>query len=57
MYQESHCEKGLCKMEINEKRIKQIEEMGQLDLSKNEYGYQIHLLNIIGEIEGHQYKS
>lgn len=29
-------------------------ENGQLDLSNNEYGYKIHLLNIIGEIEGHQ---
>ncbi len=54
MYQDSQCEKGLCKMEINEERIKQIEKIGQVDLSKNEFGYRIHLLNIIGEIEGHQ---
>ncbi len=54
MYQDNQCEKGLCKMEIEEKRAKQIVEMGQVDLSQNEYGYHIHLLNIIGEIEGHQ---
>ena len=54
MYQESQCEKGLCKMELESKRTKQIVEMGQVDLDANEYGYRIHLLNIIGEIEGHQ---
>ncbi len=54
MYQDGQCEKGLCKMEINEERMKQIEKIGQVDLSKNEFGYRIHLLNIIGEIEGHQ---
>lgn len=54
MYQDNQCEKGLCKMELNDKRIKQVEEIGQVDLSDNEYGYRIHLLNIIGEIEGHQ---
>lgn len=31
-----------------------IREVGQLDLQDNSYGYKIHLLNIIGEIEGHQ---
>lgn len=31
-----------------------IREVGQLDLQANSYGYKIHLLNIIGEIEGHQ---
>lgn len=54
MYQESQCEKGLCKKEIEEKCTKQIVEMGQIDLSENIHGYRIHLLNIIGEIEGHQ---
>ena len=53
MNQESRCDKGLCKMEIEEKRNKQIMDMGQVDLSANKYGYRIHLLNIIGEIEGH----
>ncbi len=54
MLQNNQCEKNLCKMEINETRKKQIEEMGQVDLAENEFGYRIHLLNIIGEIEGHQ---
>ncbi len=27
---------------------------GQFNLSNNEFGYKIHLLNIIGEIEGHE---
>lgn len=54
MYQENVCEKSLCKKETEEKCTKQIMEMGQIDLSENAYGYRIHLLNIIGEIEGHQ---
>lgn len=29
-------------------------ENGQIILNENEYGYKIHLLSIIGEIEGHQ---
>lgn len=32
----------------------QIKENGQLNMTGNAYGYRIHLLNIIGEIEGHQ---
>lgn len=31
-----------------------LKELGQMDLNENAYGYRIHLLNIIGEIEGHQ---
>lgn len=54
MYQESQCDKGLCKMELEQQRTKALNETGQADLSENEYGYRIHLLNIIGEIEGHQ---
>lgn len=54
MDRENRCEKSLCKKEIEEKCTKQIVEMGQIDLSENVYGYRIHLLNIIGEIEGHQ---
>lgn len=34
--------------------LKEIKENGQMDLEDNAYGYKIHLLNIIGEIEGHQ---
>lgn len=36
------------------KEQEQIKENGQIDLKTNCYGYKIHLLNIIGEIEGHQ---
>lgn len=32
----------------------QIELNGELNLDENTYGYNIHLLNIIGEIEGHE---
>ncbi|MDO5156624.1 MAG: ATP-dependent Clp protease proteolytic subunit [Eubacteriales bacterium] len=39
-------------MEKNEQE--QINNNGQIDLVTNRYGYKIHLLNIIGEIEGHQ---
>ena len=39
---------------VEEKQQEQIKENGQLDLKTNRYGYKIHLLNIIGEIEGHQ---
>ena len=31
----------------------QVELNGELNLDENTYGYNIHLLNIIGEIEGH----
>lgn len=45
-------------MEQEEQQVQQeqekIREVGQLDLQDNSYGYKIHLLNIIGEIEGHQ---
>lgn len=54
MHQDGQCEKGFCKMELDSNRMKQIEEIGQVDLAENEFGYHIHLLNIIGEIEGHQ---
>lgn len=36
------------------KQEEQIKESGQILLDKNEKEYQIHLLSIIGEIEGHQ---
>lgn len=36
---------------IQEEKIK---DCGELNLQGNQHGYKIHLLNIIGEIEGHQ---
>lgn len=39
---------------MEDKEQEQIRENGQIDLKTNRYGYKIHLLNIIGEIEGHQ---
>ncbi|MGN0153811.1 MAG: ClpP family protease [Lachnospiraceae bacterium] len=54
MEQEKRCQKQLCEMEMEEKTANQIKENGQMDLAENSYGYRIHLLNIIGEIEGHQ---
>ena len=39
---------------IERQDIEAKEKMGQFDVSNNVYGYHIHLLNIIGEIEGHQ---
>lgn len=48
------CKKRLDELEIVEKEKEQIKNTGQLDLGNNQYGYNIHLLNIIGEIEGHQ---
>ena len=41
-------------LEKTEKQNEQIEDMGQLDLSDNEKQYHIHLLSIIGEVEGHE---
>lgn len=39
---------------MEQKQLEQVKESGQLDLKSNGHGYKIHLLNIIGEIEGHQ---
>lgn len=39
---------------MEQEQREEMEETGQLDLQGNSYGYKIHLLNIIGEIEGHQ---
>lgn len=47
---EDEAQKKACEKEDRE----QIKEIGQADLTGNKYGYKIHLLNIIGEIEGHQ---
>ncbi|HCJ07398.1 MAG TPA: Clp protease [Lachnospiraceae bacterium] len=41
-------------MKIEQEQAQMIEENGQMDLQDNEFGYHIHLLNVIGEIEGHQ---
>ena len=54
MDQENQCKKRMCELEIEQRTAKQIEDNGQIELMENEYGYRIHLLNIIGEIEGHQ---
>ncbi len=44
------------KVKIDDMEIKQDlkQQNGQCDLHDNAYGYNIHLLTIIGEIEGHQ---
>lgn len=48
------CKKKACEIENAKCEMEQIKENGQLNLHDNAYGYNIHLLNIIGEIEGHQ---
>lgn len=40
--------------EIEEKEDEKLEEYGQMTLEKNELKRKIHLLSIIGEIEGHE---
>lgn len=42
------------KLEKEEKQEERIKESGQLMLDNNEKAYKIHLLSVIGEIEGHQ---
>lgn len=42
------------KKEAEQVENKIIEENGQMKLNRNSMKYQIHLLNIIGEIEGHE---
>lgn len=41
------------KLEKDEKRDEKIENYGQVTLEENSKNYRIHLLTIIGEIEGH----
>lgn len=41
-------------IEKQEKQEEQIKESGQLMLNNSEKAYKIHLLSVIGEIEGHQ---
>lgn len=45
---------GCIREEVKASEQEQIKETGQLNMAGNRYGYRIHLLNIIGEIEGHQ---
>ena len=40
--------------ELEEKRDERIEEYGQLTLEENQKKRKIHLLSIIGEVEGHE---
>lgn len=54
MEQERVCKKVLSETELEKNVSQQIKENGQMNLQGNAYGYKIHLLNIIGEIEGHQ---
>lgn len=42
------------KEEVQEKKDEKIKATGQLTLDKNKNNYRIHLLSIIGEIEGHE---
>ena len=42
------------KMEIEETRGNLIKEFGQIALTGNRFHHKIHLLNIIGEVEGHE---
>ncbi len=39
---------------MSDKEIKDITDNGQMDLKGNKMNYHIHLLNIIGEVEGHE---
>lgn len=47
-------EKEKAKEEVKEKKNEEIKETGQLTLDKNKNNHRIHLLSIIGEIEGHE---
>lgn len=42
------------KIETEETRANLIKDYGQITLSHNRFRYNIHLLNIIGEVEGHE---
>lgn len=42
------------RIEVDEKRGNLIKEFGQVSLNGNKFHHNIHLLNIIGEIEGHE---
>ena len=47
-------EKKKAEKELEEKRDEKIEEYGQLTLEENQKKRKIHLLSIIGEVEGHE---
>lgn len=50
---EAICQRKPCNQQ-DKNRLEEMKAIGQMDLAENAYGYKIHLLNIIGEIEGHQ---
>ncbi len=52
--QEKNQEKKQRELEIEEKKDEKIEKFGQETLDKNNRNYKIHLLTIIGEVEGHE---
>lgn len=51
---ESVGEKEVTKKELEEKENKTLEEYGQMTLDHNKSRHNIHLLSIIGEVEGHE---
>ena len=51
---ESAGEKEVTKKELEEKENKTLEEYGQMTLDHNKSRHNIHLLSIIGEVEGHE---
>ena len=54
MLEEKNIDKSESVLSKNEKIGNLIEDYGQITLSNNRYRQKIHLLNIIGEIEGHE---
>ncbi|MBQ9610804.1 MAG: ATP-dependent Clp protease proteolytic subunit [Lachnospiraceae bacterium] len=54
MLEEKNIDKSESGLGKNEKIGNLIEDYGQITLSNNRYRQKIHLLNIIGEIEGHE---
>lgn len=52
--QERNIEELQKEQEIEKANALQIGEIGQVTLSNNTQNYRIHLLNIIGEVEGHE---
>lgn len=54
MNQNSNQDQKSTEKEIEEKQDRKIEEYGQLTLEENQKRRKIHLLSIIGEVEGHE---
>lgn len=52
--QDSDLEEKKKEKEIEEKKDEELKEYGQMTLEDNQYRRKIHLLSIIGEIEGHE---